>query len=107
LIFAGLISRNLLRGGNLVTRSLPRSFNSRTTMDTIPRSHYEATVNWINQETVVLVVQDTTSLGGFLGRKSDGEPGIKSLSLGIQRHDDLASTWKFMRPPVSSNLIYE
>jgi hypothetical protein len=48
-------------------------------MDKIPRPHYEATVNRINQETVVLVVQKNTSLGGFLGRKSDGESGIKSL----------------------------
>jgi len=74
-------------------------------MNTIPLSHYEATVNRINQETVVLVVQDTTSLGGFLGRKSDGEPCIKCLWLGIQRLDDIAVTWKFMlpSPPVSSN----
>jgi len=63
-----------------------------------PRSHYEATVNRINQETVVLVAQDTTSLGGFLGRKSDGEPRTKSLWRGIQCLDDIAVTWKFMRP---------
>jgi len=35
-------------------------------------------------------------LGGFLGRKSDGEPGTKSLWLGLQRMDDLASMYKFM-----------
>ena len=55
------------------------------------------------------------SLGGFLGRKSDGEPGTKSLWLGIQRLDDIAATWKFMAqnfaphllsPPVSSNPGY-
>jgi hypothetical protein len=34
------------------------------------------------------------SLGGFLGRKSDGEPGTKSLWLGLQRLDDLAAMWK-------------
>jgi hypothetical protein len=34
------------------------------------------------------------SLGGFLGRKGDGEPGIKSLWLGLQRLDDLSSMWK-------------
>ena len=81
-----------------MTRSLPRSFDSGTTMDKILRSHYEATVSRINQETVVLVVQDTTGLGGFLGRKSDEEPSTRSLWLGIRRFDDIAPTWKFMLP---------
>jgi hypothetical protein len=34
------------------------------------------------------------SLGGFLGRNSDGEPGTKSLWLGLQRLDDLTAMWK-------------
>jgi hypothetical protein len=33
-------------------------------------------------------------LGGFLGRKSDGEPGTKSLWIALQRLDDIATTWK-------------
>jgi hypothetical protein len=54
-------------------------------------------------------------LGGFLGRRGDGEPGTKSLWLGIQRLDDIAATWKFMAlnfaphllsPPVSSKSDY-
>ena len=54
-------------------------------------------------------------LGGFLGRKGDGEPGTKSLWLGIQRLDDIAATWKILTlnsaphlltPPVSSNPGY-
>jgi hypothetical protein len=60
-------------------------------------------------------VRMVASLGGFLGRKSDGEPGTKSLWLGIQRLDDIAATWKFMAlnfaphllsPPVSSKPGY-
>lgn len=60
-------------------------------------------------------VRMVASLGGFLGRKGDGEPGTKSLWLGIQRLDDIAATWKFMAlkfaphlltPPVSSNPGY-
>jgi hypothetical protein len=35
-------------------------------------------------------------LGGFLGRKSDGEPGTKSLWIGLQRLDDLKAMWKVM-----------
>jgi hypothetical protein len=60
-------------------------------------------------------IRMVASLGGFLGRNSDGEPGTKSLWLGIQRLDDIAATWKFMAlnfaphllsPPVSSNPGY-
>ena len=32
-------------------------------------------------------------LGGFLGRKGDGEPGTKSLWLGLQRLDDITWSW--------------
>jgi hypothetical protein len=55
-------------------------------------------------------------LGGFLGRKGDGEPGTESLWIGLQRLDDLTSMWKVMInhfhvphpqiPPVSSNPRY-
>lgn len=48
----------------------------------------------------------TASLGGFLGRKCDGEPGTKSLWIGLQRLDDITAMWKLMTghrgPPVSS-----
>jgi uncharacterized protein DUF4338/transposase Tn5 family protein/transposase-like protein len=56
------------------------------------------------------------TLGGFLGRKGDGEPGTKSLWLGLQRLDDLSSMWKLLTaipnsypsstPLVSSNPGY-
>ena len=57
----------------------------------------------------------TASLGGFLGRKGDGEPGTKTLWLGLQRLDDLSAMYKVMttmhgshlqNPPVSSNPGY-
>ena len=60
-------------------------------------------------------IRMVASLGGFLGRRNDGEPGTKSLWLGIQRLDDIAATWKFMAlnfaphllsPPVSSKPSY-
>lgn len=41
-------------------------------------------------------VRMVASLGGFLGRKGDGEPGTKSLWLGLQRLDDITTTWKIM-----------
>lgn len=35
----------------------------------------------------------TASLGGFLGRKGDGEPGTQTLWLGIQKLDIITATW--------------
>ena len=35
-------------------------------------------------------------LGGFLGRKSDGEPGITTIWRGWQRLQDLADTWNIV-----------
>ena len=52
------------------------------------------------------------SLGGFLGRKSDGEPGTQTTWLGLQRLDDLAAMYFVMSgmsretPTVSSNRTY-
>ncbi|MGD0011098.1 MAG: IS4 family transposase [Terriglobia bacterium] len=42
------------------------------------------------------------SLGGFLGRKSDGEPGTQTLWLGLQRLDDITAMWKLLAHPVHS-----
>ena len=41
------------------------------------------------------------SLGGFLGRKGDGEPGTKALWLGLQRLDDITYMWQVCmgKPP--------
>ncbi len=36
------------------------------------------------------------SLGGFLGRKGDGEPGVKTLWRGWQRLQDMLIGWKLM-----------
>jgi hypothetical protein len=34
------------------------------------------------------------SLGGWLGRKCDGEPGPKAMWVGMQRMSDLALGWR-------------
>jgi hypothetical protein len=53
------------------------------------------------------------SLGGFLGRKCDGEPGTQTLWLGLQRLDDITAMYEVFanvlaRPPpaVSSGPTY-
>ena len=52
----------------------------------------------------------TARLGGFLGRKGDGEPGTQTLWLGLQRLDDIAEAWRVFSPwanhTVSSNRTY-
>jgi hypothetical protein len=48
------------------------------------------------------------ALGGFLGRKGDGEPGTQTLWLGLQRLDDIVAMWQVMacatQRPVSSTI---
>lgn len=44
-------------------------------------------VGWIGQ------------LGGFLGRKRDGEPGVKVLWRGWTRLQDIVQTWSIFNPP--------
>jgi hypothetical protein len=51
-----------------------------------PPSLHQA-VRWIAQ------------LGGFLGRKRDGEPGVQVLWRGWQRLNDIVETWLIIRPP--------
>lgn len=52
----------------------------------------------------------TARLGGFLGRKGDGEPGTQTLWLGLQRLDDIAEAWRVFSPllnhTASSNRTY-
>jgi len=46
-------------------------------------------------------------LGGFLARKSDGEPGVKTLWRGMQRLKDISNTWKLLtdHPPPKPNVV--
>ena len=43
------------------------------------------------------MIRAIARLGGFLGRKSDGEPGTQSLWRGIQRMDDIAAAFRSFR----------
>jgi hypothetical protein len=45
------------------------------------------------------VVRWIGQLGGFLGRKGDGEPGVKVLWRGWQRLQDITATWSISFPP--------
>jgi hypothetical protein len=82
------------------------TYINRTAPD-LPCSHILTTVEW---QALYLRIHKTTEfpktlptvrqtvrwiaqLGGFLGRKSDGEPGITAIWRGWQRLQDLAATW--------------
>lgn len=41
-------------------------------------------------------------LGGFLGRKGDGEPGVQTLWRGWRRLQDLVALWDILHPPPPS-----
>jgi len=45
------------------------------------------------------VVRRVAMLGGFIGRKGDGEPGVKTIWLGLQRVMDCVAGLRFMREP--------
>jgi hypothetical protein len=40
------------------------------------------------------VVRWVAQLGGFLGRKGDGEPGVKTIWRGLQRLNDISAAWE-------------
>ena len=44
------------------------------------------------------VTRTVARLGGFLGRKRDGDPGIKTLWLGLQRLETIAAAWLAFGP---------
>ena len=50
-------------------------------------------------------IRSVATLGGFLGRKGDGEPGTKPIWLGLQHLDDLAAMWKFMATTYAPHLL--
>jgi hypothetical protein len=82
------------------------TYINRTEPD-LPCTHLLTTVEWqalymrIHKTTkfpktlptVRQAVRWIAQLGGFLGRKSDGEPGITAIWRGWQRLQDLAATW--------------
>lgn len=47
--------------------------------------------------TIREVIRQIAMLGGFLGRKGDGEPGVKTLWLGLQRVRDFVVGVEYMR----------
>jgi hypothetical protein len=53
--------------------------------------------------TVHQVVHWIARLGGFLGRKRDGEPGVTVIWRGWQRLSDISGTWLLVHQPAQSS----
>ncbi len=63
-------------------------------------AHHHQTTQW--PATLPTLHQTTrwiAQLGGFLGRKGDGEPGVKVLWRGWMRLQDKIDTWRLFHPP--------
>ncbi len=56
-----------------------------------------------NPPSLQQAVRMIASLGGFLGRKSDGEPGVKTIWRGLRRLHDIAATWKLTHSTFKAN----
>ena len=50
-------------------------------------------------------VRMIATLGGFLDRKGDGEPGVKTIWRGLRRLHDIAATWQLLHS-VSPSHVY-
>lgn len=66
-------------------QALYAQHHGTTTLPSAPPTLQQA-VRWIAQ------------LGGFLGRRSDGEPGVKTVWLGLRRLSDLTEMWQLHHP---------
>ena len=70
-----------------------------TTKNPVPPAH---------PPTLREAIRRVAGLGGFLGRKSDGEPGTQTLWIGLQRLDDIVTMWRVItdatQTPVSSRV---
>src|SRR5207245_2815209 len=55
--------------------------------------------------TLAQAVRWIAQLGGFLGRKSDGPPGVTVLWRGLQRLVDLTAMYQVFHPPQTPQLV--
>lgn len=73
----------------------------------LPTSHWQALYAFIHRTQRLPVAPPTLhqavrwigQLGGFLGRKGDGEPGVNVLWRGWTRLQDIVETWIISHPP--------
>lgn len=55
--------------------------------------------------TIREAMRRVAGLGGFLGRKGDGEPGTQTLWIGLQRLDDITAIYQVMRDATQTTVF--
>lgn len=66
--------------------------------------HYRTTCLPDTPPTLREAVGMLARLGGFLGRRGDGEPGVKVLWRGWTRFQDIFDTWQLLRSPTHTDV---
>ncbi|MBI3268908.1 MAG: IS4 family transposase [Planctomycetes bacterium] len=74
---------------------------------------WKALVGWVkrkpipppNPPTLHEAVRMVGTLGGFLGRKSDGEPGTECLWRGLERLADITGVWSYLSPMIDPSRV--
>ncbi len=63
---------------------------------------YQSSLPPTTPPTLHQCVRWIAQLGGFIGRKGDGEPGVKTIWRGLQRLHDIAETWRLAHTQITS-----
>lgn len=91
-------------------------YHPQTPADTVLATHeWQALYCTIHQTPIPPVsppslntcVRWIAQLGGFLARKGDGEPGVKTIWQGLQRLHDIAQTWLLLSPTTITSVKSE
>jgi Transposase DNA-binding/Transposase Tn5 dimerisation domain len=108
---ADRIERALATYTLVAIRLLRLTYHARVHPHT-PADHFFETIEWqslycrihntpippTTPPTLGQVVRWLASLGGFLARHADGEPGVKTLWRGLRRLHDISQTWRLSHP---------
>lgn len=82
-------------------------YHPETPADTVLATHewqalyctiHKTSIPPVSPPSLNTCVRWIAQLGGFLARKGDGEPGVKTLWQGLQRLHDIAQTWLLLSP---------
>ena len=79
----------------------------------LPREHWQVLHRVVHKTDKVpesppglrQAVRQIARLGGFLARKGDGEPGVKTIWRGLRRLEDLVTGWKLSRKRPAPRLV--
>ena len=77
---------------------------SETTLVSV--GHREADIYELFHLALREAIHMVASIGGFLGRKCDGEPGSQTLWPGLQRLDDITEMWKISMSVLAPRLFH-